>query len=124
MDLRFTPRRVKELEDKAHKPITQMVSDSSVTSMVVFVRSGLGLDNDEQALGAIETYLNEGGDMFDLLFLIIEKLQVGGFLPRAFPLAELREKVKDPNFIKKLLAEAMGSAMGLELSGQEESPQP
>jgi len=85
--LRFTPRSVKELEDRLKKPVQMAISQTDMNTLSTFVEKGLQVNN-EQAMDAIEEYLNMGADTMELQVLIIEVMERDGFLPKALNLAE------------------------------------
>lgn len=88
-NIEFTPRTVKEIEDRMKKPLMQAVGDMSMTALATFVMRGLRTD-EKGAYGAISLYLKENpsNDTMSLQILIIEKLERSGFLPRSLNLAE------------------------------------
>ena len=92
-NLEFTPRTIKEIEDRTKKPLMQAVGDISMTSLATIVMRGLRTD-EKGAYGAISLYLKESNenDTMTLQILIIEKLESTGFLPRSLNLAD---KVRD-----------------------------
>lgn len=115
MELNFTPRSVKEIEDRSKRPVTELLSKFSVSTLALLVEKGAKLDNEDQALDMIEKHFaEEGGDMFSLYVDIMERLQVAGFFPRKLDLTKVREQ----------LAGAMEKGIDtLETTGSEESQQ-
>lgn len=102
MELKFTPRTVKEIEDRARRPITELMSVVSVSNVALFVEKGAGLSNENQALDAIEKHFTqEGGDLVTLFVTIMEKLQEAGFLPRGIDLAPVKAQISNPESLKK-----------------------
>lgn len=95
MELSYTPRDIKEIEDITKKPITEVIADYSMTSLLLFVRKGLHI-SEEEAGKEIEEYFGEGeNDMTALYILILEKLQARGFLPRALKIDQLKAKMEN-----------------------------
>jgi hypothetical protein len=89
-DLRFTPRAIKEAEDKLKgKPITSIMSEASMTNLSVLVEKGYA-DTEDGAFRRIERYFDEGGDLMHLYLLIMEKLRDAHFLPRDLDLTEAK----------------------------------
>lgn len=88
-NLRFSPRSIKEMEDRAKKPVMQIVAETEMSNLALLVMRGL--DTDENgAYQAIEVYLteNETNDTLTLQTHIIEKLTRQGFLPKKLNLAD------------------------------------
>ena len=101
MDLKFTPRRVKEIEDRARRPLTDVISVFSVGNLALLVEKGCGLANEDLALEAIENEFENGGEMTELFLTIMERLQEGGFLPKALDLKQMRKQITDPALLKE-----------------------
>lgn len=82
MEFKFTPRTVKEIEDVAGKGYQEVLSEYSLSNVVLFVRKGLGID-EKAAYKKIEEYLeNEENNLPGLFLEITEAMQRDGFLPR------------------------------------------
>lgn len=95
MELKYTPRTIKEIEDVSKKPMVETISDYSMKTMVLFIRKGLEVDEDK-AYTAIEKYLAvDGNDMLSLYFMILEKLQELGFIPKSVNIKEMKKKVSN-----------------------------
>ena len=92
MELKYTPRAIIEIEKESDKPIQDLLADFSLGTIVLFVKKGLGVE-DEEAYTAIEEYLKKGNDTFSLYTLIMEKLQDAGFLPRHLDLGKVKKNV-------------------------------
>lgn len=111
MELRFTPRTVKEIEDRSKKPITDVVGDFSVTNLALLIEKGGKFDNENQALDAMEKHFEEGNDMMGLFLDIMDKLQSAGFLPKALDLAKIRATIEDPERVQETINQAMDSSV-------------
>lgn len=90
MELKFTPRTVKECEDRSrHTSILEMVSSISITELLIFVEKGLGVDK-SQALRTVEEYLAvPDNDIVTLYQEVTKALQSAGFLPRSLEMDQL-----------------------------------
>jgi len=84
MDLKFTPENINEIEvQNKHRPFYTLLDTPTMSNLSLFVKKGMGLETDAQALGAIGRYFSEEqGDIFKLLKLIATSLQNAGFLDR------------------------------------------
>ena len=89
MELKFTPRLINEIELEAKKPVQDVLADFSLRTMVLFVKKGLGVEEDK-AFEAIEKFLVDGKDTVELYTLIMEELQKAGFLPRQLNLKKVK----------------------------------
>lgn len=94
MELNYSPRDIKEIEDVSKKPLTDTIADFSMKTIELFVRKGLKVD-EEGAFNEIQKYLDEGNDLIALYILIMEKLQSRGFLPKALKIEELKKKMEN-----------------------------
>lgn len=81
-NIQFTPRGLQKLENEFKKPLPVIVSEFSVNTVVALIANGLNADSNK-ALQEIDGYLENGGDMMQLYFELLEKLIKAGFLPRA-----------------------------------------
>jgi len=90
MELKYTPRAIREIEEESRRPMQDILSDFSMNTLLLFVKKGLGVDEDG-AYKAIEEYLAEGKDTLELYTEISEALQKSGFLPRKLNLKKVRE---------------------------------
>lgn len=90
MELKYTPRAVSEIEQESKRPIQDTLADFSMKTILLFVKKGLMVD-DAKAYKAIEDYLTEGKDTFELYTHIMKKLQDAGFLPRKLNLKKVQE---------------------------------
>ena len=94
MELTYTPRTINEIEIEAKKPIQDVLSDFSVKTLLLLVRKGLNVDED-QAEKAMGDYLKDGNDTMSLYTLILKKLQESGFLPRVLDLDKIIEEMNE-----------------------------
>lgn len=95
MELQYTARSIAEIENEAKKPITDVVGDYSMKTIVLLVKKGLGMGkSDDDAYNVIETFLKEN-EMTELYLQILERLQGGGFLPRALKIEDIRNKMQN-----------------------------
>jgi hypothetical protein len=92
MELKYTPRAIKEIEEESKRPVQDTLADFSMKTILLFVRKGLMI-SEEEAYKVIEDYLAEGKDTFELYLEITEKLQEGGFLPRKLNLKKVQEEM-------------------------------
>lgn len=114
MELKFTPRKIKEIEDLTKSSIADLLSDLSVDNVSKLVWKGADLDNVDQALDLMEKEFEAGSDLYTLYVDIMEKLQNAGFFPKGVDLSPIREK----------LSTGMDLDLdSLENSGKEESQQ-
>lgn len=104
MELSFTPRDIKEIEDVFRKPLTDIVGDYSMRMLELFVRKGMKVD-EVQAENAIEAYLKEGNDLMALYILILERLQGQGFLPKVLDIGMLKKKLESPVEFNEVLGQ-------------------
>jgi L-alanine-DL-glutamate epimerase-like enolase superfamily enzyme len=93
MELKFSPFTVMAVEKEAGKPLTELLSVFSISTIVLLVKHGARLESDEQAADAVESYLNEGNDTVALYLHVLEMLQGAGFLPRSLDIQTMREKM-------------------------------
>ncbi len=100
MELKYTPRTVKEIEDRAKRPITDVVGAFSVGNVSLLVEKGAGLANEGEALDAIEKAFEEGTDLMTLYLDILDVLKASGFLPKALDLAKIREQMNNPEALQ------------------------
>lgn len=96
MELKFTPRTIKEIEDITKNPVSDLLATISIGNLAILVRKGAGLDNEDQALDLIEkNFIEEGGDMYTLYVDILEIMQKSGFFPKGVDLSEVKEILKN-----------------------------
>lgn len=96
-NLHYTPRRIKELEDRLKKSLLESIADMSMSTLITLVMKGLNTD-ENGAYEAIETFLNEAptNDTMQLHVKIIEKLEKQGFLLKSLNLSEkIKEKLQE-----------------------------
>ena len=107
-NLNFTPRTINEIEDQTKKPITAVIADVSMRTITLFVKKGLNLKDDNEASDAIDTYLSDDKDIYDLYMMILERLQTKGFLPRALDLKEVKTLMQNPETFKAATSVSSG----------------
>ncbi len=96
MELKFTPRTIKEIEDITKNPVSDLLTTISISNLAILVRKGAGLENEDQALDLMDKDFNEnGGDMYTLYVDILENMQKSGFFPKGVDLSEIREVLKN-----------------------------
>ncbi len=93
LELNFTPRTIKEIEDVGKKPFIDMIQDYSMGNLALFVGKGLGVD-ENSAFTKIEKYFADGGDFMTLFVEIMEQLKERGFLPKNVNLEEVKKNLK------------------------------
>jgi hypothetical protein len=114
MELKFTPRKIKEIEDLTKRPIGELLAEFSVDSISKLIWKGADLDSADQALDVMEKEFNEGSDLYALYVEIMEKLQKSGFFPKGVDLSKVKEKLTEGADL---------NLDSLETSGNQESPQ-
>lgn len=92
MVLSYTARSVRDIERETSKPIYELITKVGMESLVVLVKFGMGVSED-QAFEEIDKALKEGKEMTDMYMDVLESLQVGGFLPKALKIKEIRAKM-------------------------------
>jgi len=93
MQLKFTPRGIREIEQEKKVPFHSLLADYSVTTLQLFIKKGMGRGvTDQQADDAIEEYLKDKG-LEELYLDIMEQLQVDGFLPKALKVEQMRKEM-------------------------------
>ena len=97
MELKFTPEKINEIEvQNKHRPFYTLLDTPLMSNLALFVKKGMDLETDTQALREIGKYFQEEqGDLFKLLKLIAHALQDGGFLDRTENIDEKIEQEKD-----------------------------
>jgi len=96
MELKFTPRTIKEIEDITKNPVSDLLTTISISNLAILVRKGAGLENEDQALDLMDKDFNEnGGDMYTLYVDILENMQKSGFFPKGVDLSEVKEILKN-----------------------------
>jgi hypothetical protein len=108
MELKFTPRRIKELEDRIKMPFTTLFNNFSIADLAQLVACGMNIDTDK-ALDELEKHFDEGGDMVNLFLTIMETLQTNGFLPKALSVEDLRAKMNNPEMMRQMLQNFSGN---------------
>jgi hypothetical protein len=91
MDLNFTPKAIYNIEKASGKSFQTLVTDFSLSNVVLFVQEGLGFSNQEQAFSAVSEYLEKPEHNAYLLFVdILDALRQKGFLPKEMDMEEMR----------------------------------
>lgn len=90
MELKYTPKGIREIEEETGKPVQELLADFSIKTINLFVQKGMGV-KEEEADKAIEGYLAEDKDTFVLYTEIMESLQKSGFLPRQLDLKKVKK---------------------------------
>jgi hypothetical protein len=92
MVLSYTARTVRDLEKEAGKPIYELVMKIGMEALVLLVKYGMKVD-EEVAFDEIDKQLKEGKEMTEMYVDVLEALQVGGFLPKALKIKEIRATI-------------------------------
>ena len=100
MNLKYNALKVDEIEREKKQPIENCISDTSISSLLLFIRKGL-IDDNEQwgvsnavAMDVLDKYL-ETNDKDDLVIEIMEALMKGGFLSRGLDLEKVKKAKKE-----------------------------
>lgn len=94
MELKYTPKGIRAIEEEAKKPLQELLADFSMKNIVLFIQKGLGVEEDK-AYDEIEKYLAEDKDTFMLYTDIMESLQKSGFLPRQLDLQRVKKDMNE-----------------------------
>lgn len=99
MELKFTPRTVKELEQRAKMPYLDYLGEFGMASITLWAEKGWNVE-EKVAENRLEKYLAEDdNDIFTFYTEIVDSLKKGGLLPRTMDTDFIKEKLK--NFGKK-----------------------
>lgn len=96
LNLKYNATRVDEIEQAKKLPLENCISDTSISSLALFIQKGLIDDNGNHgvskavAISTIDSYLEEY-DKDELVMDIMEALIKGGFLSRDLDIATVRE---------------------------------
>lgn len=96
LNLKYNATKIDEIEQSKKQSIENCISDTSISSLALFIQKGLIDDNGHQgvsrnvALSTIDTYLEEY-DKDELVMDIMEALINGGFLSRELDVEKLRK---------------------------------
>lgn len=96
LNLKYNATRVDEIEQAKKLPLENCISDTSISSLALFIQKGLIDDNGNHgvskavAISTIDSYLEEY-DKDELVMDIMEALIKGGFLSRDLDMATVRE---------------------------------
>lgn len=100
LNLKYNALKVDEIEQAKELPIENCVSDSSISTICLFVQKGLVDENGVHgvskhvAMNIIDEYLKEH-DKNELVLDIMEALINGGFLSREVNIQALRKNIKE-----------------------------
>ena len=95
LNLKYNATRVDEIEQAKKLPLENCISDTSISSLALFIQKGLIDDNGNHgvskavAISTIDSYLEEY-DKDELVMDIMEALIKGGFLSRDLDIATVR----------------------------------
>lgn len=98
LDIQFTPRTVKEIEQVSKKSIVELVGSYSMTTVFTLIQRGFRFD-EAQTNRWIEKYLQEQGDLFALYYELMEILLKKGLSPKGIA-EEMPTMFKEANWIK------------------------
>lgn len=98
LDIQFTPRTVKEIEQASKKSIVELVGSYSMTTVFTLIQRGFRFD-EAQTDRWIEKYLQEQGDLFALYYELVEILLKKGLSPKGIA-EEMPTMFKEANWIK------------------------
>lgn len=98
LDIQFTPRTVKEIEQASKKSIVELVGSYSMTTVFTLIQRGFRFD-EAQTDRWIEKYLQEQGDLFALYYELMEILLKKGLSPKGIA-EEMPTMFKEANWIK------------------------
>jgi hypothetical protein len=91
MELHYTSRTIKEIEDVARVPIYEAISDFSMKTVLLLVRKGLDVP-EEQAYSAIDKWLaQEDQDIFTLYVYCLKEIKKAGLLPKQIKIEKLEQ---------------------------------
>lgn len=98
LDIQFTPRTVKEIEQVSKKSIVELVGSYSMTTVFTLIQRGFRFD-EAQTDHWIKKYLQEQGDLFALYYELMEILLKKGLSPKGIA-EEMPTMFKEANWIK------------------------
>lgn len=99
LDIQFTPRTVKEIEQVSKKSIVELVGSYSMTTIFTLIQRGFRFD-EAQTDHWIGKYLQEQGDLFALYYELMEILLKKGLSPKGIA-EEMPTMFKEANWIKE-----------------------
>jgi hypothetical protein len=99
LDIQFTPRTVKEIEQVSKKSIVELVGNYSMTTIFVLIQRGFRFD-ETQTEHWIEKYMEEQGDMFALYYELMEILLKKGLSPKGIA-EEMPTMYQEAKWIKE-----------------------
>ncbi len=99
LDIQFTPRTVKEIEQVSKKSIVELVGNYSMTTVFTLIQRGFRFD-ETQTDHWIAKYLEEQGDMFALYYELMEILLKKGLSPKGIA-EEMPTMYKEAKWIKE-----------------------
>jgi len=109
INLKFTARRIAELEEEKGQSLLNLVNDIKLSTLALFISKGANIDEDD-AYDQIDNYLS-GGDKepADLMLDIMEMVQRDGFLSKTIDIQTIRElgKQKESEVKKRIQKESV-----------------
>lgn len=99
LDIQFTPRTVKEIEQVSKESIVKLVGNYSMTTVFTLIQRGFRFD-ETQTDHWIAKYLEEQGDMFALYYELMEILLKKGLSPKGIA-EEMPGMYKEAKWIKE-----------------------
>lgn len=95
MVLNFNAKKVAEIEKETRMKFSDILTNFSIGTVVIFLKKGLDIKTDDEAYEAIDAYVKEDEkhDTITLYLDIIEALRDSGFLPKALGVEEMRAKL-------------------------------
>ena len=99
LDIQFTPRTVKEIEQVSKESIVKLVGNYSMTTVFTLIQRGFRFD-ETQTDHWIAKYLEEQGDMFALYYELMEILLKKGLSPKGIA-EEMPAMFQEAKWIKE-----------------------
>jgi hypothetical protein len=113
MNLEFNAGKVDAIEQETKLSVTELMSKLSVSTLALFIKHGMNLENREKALEMIDTYIAEKDtDMYALYMDVMEALQKAGFFMKKVPIQSMRDRMEQG---------VQESISSLEQSGEKEN---
>lgn len=102
INLKFTARRIAEIEEEKGQPLFQLVNDVKLSTIALFISKGANIDEDD-AYDHIDKYLANGDkEPAEMMLDIMEMVQRDGFLSKNVDVQTIRELGKQKsNEMKK-----------------------
>lgn len=93
MELKYTPTTINEIEvENGNVHFATLVGDLRMKTLAMWIRKGMSLQSDKEAMDKITEYFEEGKSQQDLYVEILEALQKGGFVDKT---KDIRQTLKD-----------------------------